>query len=202
MTIAMRKISLRELLIIGITGLLVIAGPFTQRWILPAYDQWMNLRSQVDLQAVDHAKLTANLAIKDSVNQQYQKVAPKTTADVSDQIVLSEYLREIESFARHPSMTLVNMKPMPVKTEANYKIYRVQLAVSGKLQEILQFVSDATHSSSITGLESFVLRGAQGDNMVECSLAFRMIRLTSGTSKPSTKSGAKKITKAGVVYGG
>jgi len=189
MKIGKRQITPREYMVFGVTTLLVVCGPFIQRWILPAYDQWTNLRSHVDLQAADYAKLTANLAIKESVNQQYEKLNQKTRQNETDQIVLSEYLRDIESMARHPSLTLINMKPMPVKAEKNYKIYKVKLAIAGKLQEILQFVSDVTHSPSITGLESFSLRGVQGDNLVECNISFWMIRLTSESQKVIQKGG-------------
>lgn len=191
MNLGKRQITPRESMIFGLTLVLVICGPFILRWILPAYDQWTNLRSQVDLQAVDYAKLTANLAVKDSVNQQYEKISPAIRQNESDQIVLSEYLRDIETMARHPSLTVINMKPMPVKNEKSYKIYKVKLAVAGKLQEILQFVSDVTHSLTVTALESFSLRGVQGDNLVECNLSFSMIRLTSQISKTTHTGGLK-----------
>jgi Tfp pilus assembly protein PilO len=189
MNVLKRQFTHREYLIYGLTAVVIIAVPMIQKMILPAYDEWRMLRSQVNLQAIDYAKLTANLAIKDSVNQQYNKLDPKILLAATDQIVLSEYLRDIETMARHPSLSLINMKPMPVKEENFYKIYKVKLAIAGKLQEILQFISDVTNSPTVTGLESFSLRGVQGDNLVECNLSFWMIRLTSVLANNTQKMG-------------
>lgn len=82
--------------------------------------------------------------------------------------------------ARHPSLTLINMKPLPVDDRGTYKIYPVKLAVAGKLQEVLQFVSAMTNRPVVVGLDGFSLRGIQGNNMVECTLSIWMVRLSGG----------------------
>ncbi len=172
-----RKFKIREILLFGLTILVAVCGLAARHYIVPAYDRWQALRSLVHVRAIEHAKLTANLAVRESVNRQFESLGPKVRQTNSDQITLSEYLRDLETLARHPSMTLINMKPLPVEQEETHKIYRVKLSVAGKLPEILQFISDVTNGPTITGLKTFTLRGVQGSNMVECSLSLWMIRL-------------------------
>lgn len=185
----------REVAFFGLVCLLIMGLPIVRRYLLPAYDEWQAVRSTVQMQAVEHAKLTANLAVRGSVDRQFKSLGPKLIQSASDQITLSEYLRELETLARHPDMTLVNMKPLPVKQEHTYKIYRVRLSVAGKLQDIMQFVSDVTHGPAVTGLEAFTLRGAQGHNRVECSLCLWMVRLI-----PQTHDSESDSTRA-VAHG-
>jgi Tfp pilus assembly protein PilO len=172
-----RKLNAREIILFALTGVAAVSAVGVRSFILPAYDEGSALRSKVRLQAAEYARLEANLQVKDSVNKQFERLGEKVSQSASDQMTLSDFLRELETLARHPSLTLINMKPLPVKNEVTHKIYRVKLSVAGKLQEILQFITDVTNGPDVTGLESFALRGVQGLNMVECNLSLWMVRL-------------------------
>ena len=195
-----RKLSPRESVLFSLTTLGLLCLLVVHGYLLPAYDQWQLSKSSAQLQGLEYAKLNSNLAIKQSVNQQFHKLGPNALQLKSDQITLSEYLRELETLTRHPSITLINMKPLPVKAETNHKIFHIKLSVAGKLPEILQFVTELTHGETITGLEGFSLRAMQGNNMVECSLSLWMVRLmpeSIGSELPNSTQ-----NKEMVLYGG
>jgi hypothetical protein len=133
----------------------------------------------------EHARLTRNVEMKQGVDKAFAQLGPEAYQRESDPLTLAGWLRELELLARLPSMALNNMKALPVKLEGSHKVYRVRLTISGKLPEVLRFISSATHGQSIAGLESFSLRGVQGINMVECGLSLRMIRLLSDNKEGS-----------------
>lgn len=173
----LEKRSSREIILAGITLLMILTFLLFHYLIRPAYRQWQDLRAQVHLQTAEFERLQANLSVKDSVNQAFDQLPTTILQQDTDQITLSQYLRELESLARYPSLALITLKPQPVQREPYYKIYPIQLTVAGKLPEILQFVTDTTHGSQVTGLREFNLRAIQGVNMVECQLALGMVRL-------------------------
>ena len=171
------SLSPRQIVLAGITGTVVLCAMIVGRSIFPVYDEWQEMKSLVRLQSLEHDRLSRNLAIKQEVEEEASRLKPSVYQLESDAITLSQFLRELEVLGRHPSMTLSNAKALPVEDKGAYKIYRVRLSVAGKLQEILQFVSDMTSGNTVVGLEGSALRGVQGGAMAECSLSMRMIRL-------------------------
>jgi hypothetical protein len=184
-----------------ITVTLVLFIPLVKRFILPAYDQWCALKSTVGMQVVEYDTLKSNLLIKESVDKQFERLGDHVWQLESDQITLSNYLRELETLARHPSMTLINMKPIPAQLEDTHKIYRLKLTVAGKLQEILQFVSELTHGTTVTGLEAFSLRAVQGINIVECNLSLWMVQLIPESLELNRETEQHVAYRSEVTYG-
>ena len=179
MTDLLRKQRPRQIVLGTITLNVVVCAWVVHYFVLPAYDEWRSLSSQAYVQAQEYAKLTANVAVRDSVEEEFKKLGPEIEQSESDQITLSQFLRDVEVLARLPSVMVINMKPLPVEDKGTYKIYPVRLSVAGKLQEILQFVSGVTNRPVVAGLEAFALRGIQGSNMVECTVSVWMVRLVS-----------------------
>lgn len=151
--------------------------------VLPAWNRAAELRAEATRLSGEHDRLTNNLAMKPSVDEEFRRLGPHAFQRESDQITLSSWLRELEAPANRPGILLGNMKAQPVKSDRASKVYRIRLSVSGSLQEILQFVSEANNGASYTGLESFSVRGIPGLNMVECVLSLRMVRLLSDAAK-------------------
>lgn len=156
-----------------------LGGLFLLYWllILPLVWQWREVRDQSRELASDFLRLRANLGVRDQVSQAFARLGGNVWQSASDEATVSAWLRELESLARHPGMMLVNMKPAPIKREKSHIEYRVRLLVSGRLSEILRFVTDATHGQNVVGIESFSLRGVSGGNMVECTLSLWMVKL-------------------------
>jgi hypothetical protein len=159
------------------TAMLILVMIILRYALVPSAKQWSMLRVQLQAKNAEHARLVRNLAMRPMVDEQFTRLGPQVYQNDSDPMTLAGWLRELEMLARLPSMTLNHMKAAPVKQEKASKIYRVRLSVSGKLPEVLKFVSAATHGDTVAGLESFALRGVQGVNMVECGLSLRMVRL-------------------------
>lgn len=177
----------RELVLCEITVLLLIAVPLSQRHIVPAYDRWRLVRTQLASQALEYAKLADNIAVKDSVDEAFARLGPDAIQTNSDQITLSLFLSNVENtLSRRSNLTMVNATPLPVKEEAGVKIYRVALTVAGTLQENLEFVSDMVDNGAAVGVESFSLRGVQGNRMVECSIQLRKLHLLSNDAAKSS----------------
>ena len=188
----------RQIILLWITGAVIVCALIAQGWLLPASDDLKSARSLAQAQRQKYARLKENIKIRQRVDEQFKRLHQKSFQTQSDQITLSRFVRDLESLARHPSLVLVNLKPMPVKNEGSFKVYRIRLAVSGKIQDILRFVSDLTGRDNIAGLESFSLRGVQGGRTAECSLSVRMIRLMSDRATKS--SGAADTRQEGLPH--
>lgn len=173
------KLHPRQIVLAIVTLTVVLGALLVLYGVFPAYDAWRSLSSQLKLQSLEHDQLSANLAAREYVNDQFKKLGLEVRQLKSDQIALSQFLRDVEALARHPSLTVINMKPMTVDDRGACKIYPVRLSVAGKLQEVLQFVSDMTNRPTVVGLDGFSLRGIQGSNRVECTLSIWMVRLVS-----------------------
>ena len=174
------RLNNRQIVLATWAVLFVVSATLIDRYIFPAYEELDSERALAKSQAIHYLQLTRNLAISKNVNMEFEGLGKSAQQTENDQITLSNFLRDLETLARLPNMTIVNIKPLPIKTKPTHKIYRAKLSVAGRLQDILQFVLGVSSASMITGLESFYLRGVQGGvSKVECSLLVRMIRLIS-----------------------
>ena len=178
MTRIFDRLSIREQ-ILAVVAVSVIAGfVLIRAAIVPAVWEWSSLRGDLRSQQIRLSELSKNLTLKGSVDAQFEQLGNKVLQEDSDEATLSEFLRDVERAARYPTLRIINMKPLAVRTEDTHKVYRIRLSVGGKLQEIIQFYSDLMRGSAAAGLESFSIRGVQGGNIVECGLAIWMVRLT------------------------
>ena len=179
-----RKLTARETVLLAAVA--CAAGGFIllRNLALPSYREWRDLEAQLQAQALEHTRLARNLAYKQSAEDEFARLAPEAFQTESEQMTLASWLRELEATARRPSLVLVNTKPLPVRRERGYVSYAVRLSVSGRLAEVIQFISDAANGATITGLSSFSMRGVQGSNNVECTFGLRMVRLMPDATKP------------------
>ena len=175
----LKNLNSRQVTLFVLAAMVVLCVAVIEWYLCPEYDELKSLRSSAEMRAIEYSKLTRNLLVSRNVNEQFEKELKTAKQTESDEITLSNFLRDLEALARHPSMTIINIKPLPVKDERTYKVYRAKLAVAGRLQEILKFVSDLAAGPKIIGLDSFSLRGVQGVSKVECGLLVRMIRVIS-----------------------
>jgi len=166
-----------RLVLVWLTVTVAIVAVAAVYWVFPTYDAWRELRRDVAMQSVEHARLKANLAMGQRVDEQFRQVGPQAFQDASDQITVSQFLVELETASRLPSLTLINARPMPARRQGPCKTYAVKLSLSGRLEEVLQFVWEVTSGDAIVGLEGFSLRGTQDRKRVECSLNLWMLRL-------------------------
>ena len=155
-----------------------VGGAFAfQTYVRPAHDRWRLAQISSAVQDVKHERLNRNLQIRRSVDEQFDKLPPEVMLTGSDEKMLSQFFRSLESLARAAGMTLVNMKAPAVESSATHRIFPVKLTVSGRLQDILQFVTDLTARPEVTGIDGFSLRGAQHGRKVEGSMSLWMVRL-------------------------
>jgi len=172
------QLDLRQTVLGFITAAVLLTALVIHHYVIPAYDQWRDLRTQVELQATQYERLRNNLTVRDDVDRQFEALSSSIRQLNSDEITISHFLREIEAILRAEDVALINAKPLPTEEEEAYKIYKVKLSIAGKLQGMIRAVSEMTTGAAATGLERFVLRGTRGGDVVECSLCLKMIRLT------------------------
>jgi len=174
----LNRFQVRELILCEVTLLVLICVPLTYKFILPAYDEWVAMRDQIDLRYTEHDRLTTNLSIRSRIDDQFTQINPNVLQTGSDQVTLSQFLRGLENtIGKHPSMIMINAKPLPVKEKDTHNVYRVSITVAGKLQDVVEFVNEVADGDEVVGIDSYSARGVQGDNIVECSMELRMIRL-------------------------
>ncbi len=187
-----REWSLAVLAVTVGLGFMILRG-----WVLPAYDEWTALRTMVEAQQAQHLKLLRNLSVKDEVDARFASLDERVWQAESDQVTLSSFLREVEAAARQPNLTLINMKPLVIRREASVVIYPVRLSVAGKPQALVGFVDAVLGGESVTGLESFSIRGVQGGQTVECTLNIWMVCLEE--QPPSHVAVPSQVVQGGVV---
>lgn len=173
----LHSLNARQIVLAAITGTVIASALVLQHGVLPAYDEWQLFQAKADQQAAEFARLSRNLAVRESVEEVFRKLGPEACQTASDEVTFSQFLRDLEAIRRAPSLTVVNAKPLPVVDAGAYKTYRLRLSVAGKLLELVKFLSELTGSKMPVGVEGFTLRGVQGASMVECSFTVRMVAL-------------------------
>ncbi len=172
----------RQTCLVAIGMAVIVFAAIGNYLILPAYDEWCALRQSVAGQQTQYEKLTRNLGVKQSVDEQFARLAREAVQTDSDQGTYSKFLRRLEMQARQTDVAIINTKPFEVEAASTHKIYRVKLSVAGKIHQLLKFTCGLTDGPAVVGTESLTLRAVQGINMVECTMSVWMVRLTSDTS--------------------
>ena len=108
------RLSAREWTLAAITGFVALFWPFLNHYLLPAYDSFEARRLLVESQLAEYTKLHRFINLREEVEAQFAKVASQAEQENTDQITMSNFLRYLETRARYPTMTLINMKPHPV----------------------------------------------------------------------------------------
>ena len=170
--------NVRRLVLLAMAALVMLSAHLCTTLVFPAYDELASLRSLAEHRALEHARLTGHLAVSEVVKERFDTLADRVRQEDKDEVALSRFLLDLEGAARHPSISIVNIKPFPIRNDGTYKVYRVKMSVAGKLQDVTRFVSDVTNGDSVVGIESFSLRGVQGIGSVEFAAVLRMIRVT------------------------
>lgn len=171
-----KNLSDRQICIAAILVLLLVFILVWQVLLKPAYQGYRQARKSAQDNAIEARLLELNLAIKTKVNESYAGLDLSAFGEEPEQVVLSQWLRDIESKARYPGMVLTNMKPVPVVQKKSARLYGIHVSVVGRLPDIVKFVDDATHSRGIVGIESFTIRGKSGMDMVDASFTIQMVR--------------------------
>lgn len=192
MKFTLGKVDNRRIILLGIGGAIIMLILFATEVLSPALDRLTVKRTSVENGFAQHGRLIKNVSVRDFVEREFANLGEGAFQNESDQITVSQFLRDVESLARQPNMTLLNMKPMPVKAKGQHKIYRVRLSAVGKLQDIVKFVSSLTNRKYITGLSSLSIRGVQGHGVVECAFSIWMVRL-----QPNSPQGVIRATTTG-----
>lgn len=198
----------REWTLVGLTLLVGIIVPLYLFLLLPQWRRLDQARMETAYLEAELAELQNNLRVRDQVYQLYgQSRVEPLPPEKSDHIITSDLLREIDAIrANYPSLVVGNIRPLPPetpsgepgarRTTANQrasrtsqasavqgggaKAFPVRLTVSGKLPEVVDFVTSLAHRRVLIRLDSFTLRGMQGVNQVECKLEIRMVGFEEG----------------------
>jgi len=186
------RASPREWTLAAATATMLVAFLIYRAWVLPSYDAWQAARAATAAMQAEHTKLVGYLSVEAAVRDAAAEVPPSVFSQDSDQIVLSRFLRHVETLVRHPSMTIVNAKPGVVEDLGTHRRFPIRLTVSGSPPETARFVQRLLNGEDAVGLESFALRGVQGGNLVECVLSIWLVGLTPSADQaiePNTNSG-------------
>ena len=192
MSLLSREFSSRERWLAGLVvlaGVAVLAG---RGWLWPAYERWSAASALLSARTQEYEKLRGFLAVEGEVDEAHGRLPAGVIQRESDAITLSAYLRELESLARLPSLTIVNAKPEAVVEGPAGRRYPIRLTVSGTLKEVGQFVTRLTGESAGVQLRGFAVRAVQGGALVECNLSIELIRL-----RPTQAATGTRLAKGG-----
>jgi Tfp pilus assembly protein PilO len=181
----------RQISLCVIAGAFLLCVALLQAMVFPAYDELAGLGKTAEARAAEYARLSRNLAAGKVAQERFASLGKIVNQTASDEATLSEFLRELELLARRPSLRIVNIKPVPVDDQVSHRIYRANMTMAGKVQDLLQFASEITDANTVEGLDNFTIRGVQGISMVECSLVIRMVRTIDAPTPPVRKKRTK-----------
>jgi len=167
----------RRQVILGLMGVFLLAFGMTQWLVLPSWDRFKSSRSALEDRQVELARLRSNIAVAAQVGKAHASLPAQAWRVQDDEEALSYLLVNVESAARSSDLSLVNARPLPVKTEPDHRTYRVRIVLSGRLEQIVRFVDRITSGDALVGLDGFTLRGEQGENKTEATFEIVMIRL-------------------------
>lgn len=146
-------------------------------WIKPRIDNLTELSDERAELQKSYEIFSHNLTIRPELEKRFKDLQSSAPDSGSDEVVLVSFLKDLENFSKYPTLTLVNMKPMEAKTESGNRVYRVRMSIAGKLPDLLQYVGDLSKSPRIIGIEGYSIRATQGDNIVECTVTFWMVKV-------------------------
>lgn len=185
--------NVRQTVLLGLTVTVVLGALVVDGWVFPAWDRLSDARERLVTQTAEYDRLETNLSLAEQIETEFDRLQLTAPEPVPDEIALSDFLSELESAARYPSMTLVNMRPIGIERGAAFALYRVRLAVNGKLHEVARFAADLGEGESIVGVESFRIQAVAGWNTVECVFNVWGVRLSgpraAGPSAPRVARG-------------
>lgn len=171
------RINERQIAAIVMSATILLSAIIIHYAIIPTYGNLRLLRQSVQTNVKRLAVLSQNIMVRQSVDEKFSQIGKKTIQTETDEITISQFLREIEELARKPNVMLINMKPTAPKGTETVRQYEVKLSVAGRIQDVLQFLHALTTADSIVGLRSISLRGVQAGQRVECSLTIWTVRL-------------------------
>lgn len=177
----------RQIALCLVAGVVLLGLLVFESLILPAHDELTRLSTVAEARSMEYARLSRNLDAGKLARERFESLDKVLAQEGSDEATLSEFLRELELLARRPSMRIVNIKPIPVDDQGTHRIYRANMSLAGKIQDILQFASEITDANTVEGLDNFMIRGTQGVSMVECSIVIRMVRTVDGPPRSAPK---------------
>lgn len=188
-----RRLNARELLLIWLTTTVIGSSPLVVYGLVPAWDRLKQLRSEVAVKRVRFAEFSGNLQIGHQVDTIFNEIENDgSERELSDHLATGEFLRTLIGIqSKYATITMINTEPLSVRSDRTYKVYPVRLAFAGNLPDVIEFITSATHHRTVTGIESFSLRGVQGANMVECAIVLNMVRLQN--SQADRRAGINKI---------
>lgn len=179
MTKRRRTTSRREKVLAAGTFVVVVSTLMLRNLVLPAYDQWTYWRQKTTTDALEAARLTRNYAARKTIDAQFEELGADAIQQDTDETTLWKFLSDIEIMTRFPNMTVLSTKPVPVRHEPTHHVYGVRITVKAKLHEVLQFFSELTSGKVVVATNSFVMRGLQGQQLVECTINAALIKLIS-----------------------
>jgi Tfp pilus assembly protein PilO len=169
--------------------------------LCPAWADLVQQRDTQQARSQEFARLKGNLAVGRQIGQRFNQLTCDVVQDQSEESTLSAFLRDLETRCREANLTLASMRPMAVKKGRSLRQYPVRLAVSGRLQDLLAFLSAVSAGPGVTGIEGFSIRGIHGSDKVECQFSLWMVRLV-GAKFPSGPSSQSSTSRsAGATQG-
>jgi hypothetical protein len=185
----------RELFLLAATTFVTLTLIVALGLVRPTYRHWRDEREHLNAVITKYVKLAHNLTQNDLIKDATAELESAPVQKDSDQITLSEYLRNLEAEGTRQKVELVSMRPDPTEQRNGYKLYRVHVVAAGRLPEVLRFVESASRGRdglSAGEIAEFAVRSVASGEAVECSIYLVSIRLTpEGVAGRSSKSREK-----------
>ena len=128
----------RVLALVVLSTALVFFGIRSQ--VLPQIEELNRLRRLLGSQSEEYSRLRAYVGFRRASGERFTEVAETLEQKKSDEATMSDFVRAIEAKARNPQMTLVNMKPEPIRVVLGHKIYAVRVSLRGSLRDFVRFI--------------------------------------------------------------
>jgi len=115
---------------------------------------------------------------KDSIIEEYKKIAEQTKRELSGEEAITVLQSSIEEFAKKTGLNIVNMKPLEIDATKFDKIYAVEVSAEASILRLADFIYQAERDPKLIRVAEFSLSPKKGDtSILKADMLVTMIRL-------------------------
>lgn len=139
------------------------------------------------------------LSFRDSILTDYSRYSTYfDSVNRKQEEIISRLLKEIESIAAQKSITIINIKPGDVQENPVFHEYKTTLECSGKLLDLLGFMSLLEESDYLFKITEFsVTPKSKNSDVMKCIMNVTRVLMTA-ENVPSSKVGSSEAPPSSV----
>jgi len=149
----LNNLSKREKRILLLT---VLVGSLSLTYIMvvePLFKRFNELNSEIMLKKRKLQKIYALLGHKDKIEAEYEKIIKADVKDASDEEIIANILKQIETSAKDSGVQLSNIRPERIRQEDYYKRLSIEVNAEAPINALFKFIYKLETSPALLKIE-------------------------------------------------